>query len=123
MYGVDEDDGPVNEDDALDAEEDVWFEAMEILETELEACSEAEKEEMKQRALEGKYSEWKRLRREGKLIENEESLAQKAQGEENERIKSVMKEKTAENTPSRQEKLELTLFCGLNQLIRTEEYF
>ena len=50
-----------------------------MLQEEFENLSESEKAVYQRKSEEDKYNQWRALRREGRLIENEESLAQKAE--------------------------------------------
>ena len=66
-------------DDQCEAEEELYDLAQPILRQEYNALSEFEKSIFEQKSLEAKHNHWRRFRMRGDLIENEESLAQKAQ--------------------------------------------
>ena len=67
-----------NESDQCEAEDELWDRGHAILRKEFESASAEVKRECEQRALDSKYESWRRFRELGRLIENEESLAQKA---------------------------------------------
>ena len=67
-----------DEDDQCEAEDELWDRGYAQCKKEYETILPSEKQYYEQQALEAKYETWRRFRELGRLIENDESLAQKA---------------------------------------------
>lgn len=68
-----------DEDAQCDAEDELWDQAQPVLKKEFEALNSQERQMYEEKQIEAKYNQWRRVRKQGRLIEDEESLAQKAQ--------------------------------------------
>ncbi len=70
-----------NEEAQMNAEDEVYERSMPLLKAEYDSLSASEKAIYERKSLESKHDQWRRARQNGRLIETEESLAQKAADE------------------------------------------
>jgi len=68
-----------NESDQCEAEDELWDKSYRIMRDRFNALDASSKQQYAEREREEQHRAWSRLRSQGRLIENEESLAQKQQ--------------------------------------------